>query len=205
MGIFTKDFTQQARARIQEKRAMQTAVKNNPNATARDYAQAGMNPFNMMVAKAKAAKAAGTAQPAKPFTPGFGRNATLDRTAANIFGGSIGNQTAANGIGQSGFARMAQNAVANRAAAQINPMQPTPISPTAFTNQDAIGGMFGAANDGTFTRTVGDTPIMQMADPGYMDPMSDVDPGIVSSEPMLPPIGVDQSITPTYDLSNQQL
>ncbi|MFY8248118.1 MAG: hypothetical protein ACOVJ5_00260 [Gloeomargaritales cyanobacterium] len=106
---------------------------------------------------------------------------------------------------QNGFVRMAQNAVANRAAAQINPMQPTPISPTAFTNQDAIGGMFGAANNGTFTRTVGDTPIMQMVDPGYMDPMSDVDPGIVSSEPMLPPIGVDQSITPTYDLSNQQL
>ena len=171
MGIFNnKGLAQSLAAKAQGRAAMQSAIKSNPNSTAKDYLQAGMNPLNMMVAKAKAAQASRTLP-----------------------------------AGQSGFARMAQNAVANRAAAQINPMQPTPISPTAFTNQDAIGGMFGAANNGTFTRTVGDTPIMQMADPGYMDPMSDVDPGVVSSEPMFPPAGVDQSITPTYDLSNQQL
>jgi len=145
-------------------------------------------------AKAKAAQAS-------KVLPAAGFGTAIDKLRAS----STRNQMQPTTPGQSGFARMAQNAVANRAAAQINPMQPTPISPTAFTNQDAIGGMFGAANDGTFTRTVGDTPIMQMVDPGYMDPMSDVDPGIVSSEPMFPPAGVDQSITPTYDLSNQQL
>jgi hypothetical protein len=56
-------------------------------------------------------------------------------------------------------------------------MQPNGISPKAFTNQGAIDGMFGQANPGTFTRSVG----------------------------VNPPAGVAQSIVPPYDLSNQPL
>ena len=220
MGIFTKDFAQRALGKIQEKRAMQAAVRSNPNATAKDYAQAGMNPLNMMVAKAKAAKAAGAAQPAKPFTPGFGRNVTLDRAATNIFGGSIGNQTAANGTGQSGFA-FGMKAMADRRA---NQMQPTAISPQAFTNQNAISGMFGTNNPGTFTRTVGNGPLAQTADQGQMtsqgyipptDPTNPTEQNDVNAvmadtngalegydDASMPPMGVETPITPNYDLNN---
>ena len=58
-----------------------------------------------------------------------------------------------------------------------NSMQPNSINPNAFTNQGAIQGVFGQPNSGTFTRSVG----------------------------INPPAGVAQSISPTYDLSNQQL
>ena len=58
-----------------------------------------------------------------------------------------------------------------------NIMQSTDINPQAFSNQSAIQGMFGNAVPGTYGRSVGTNP----------------------------PAGVQTSITPTYDLSNQQL
>ena len=58
-----------------------------------------------------------------------------------------------------------------------NVMQPSAINPKAFSNQAAMQGMFGQANPGTFTRSVG----------------------------VNPPAGVAEPIVPPYDLSNQSL
>lgn len=105
-------------------------------------------------------------------------------------------------------------------------MQPNAISPVAFSNQDTIKGVFGQANPGTFTRTVGATPLMQMTSQGYIPPMDPTNPtqqtdvnaimagtdGALQgyeqaqqgySQPVPPPIGVQTPITPTYDLNNQ--
>ena len=59
----------------------------------------------------------------------------------------------------------------------INPRQinPTPISPKAFSNQNAINGVYGRANQGSFTRSV----------------------------PIAPPAGVETSITPDLGIENQ--
>jgi hypothetical protein len=54
-------------------------------------------------------------------------------------------------------------------------MQQTGINPQAFSNPTTIQNMFGEANQGTFTRSLG----------------------------MAPPVGVEQPITPNYDLNNQ--
>lgn len=188
MGIFTKDFARQALGKIQEKRAMQATVRNNPNATAKDYLQAGMSSFSMMAAKAKAAQAAKA-----PLATGFGT--AVDRLA----GSSTRNQMQQGALGQSGFAGMVNNAMANRAAAPISAMQPTAISPTAFTNQNAITGMFGAENPGTFTRTVGDTPLAQMDDTSMMGADMPLDE---YGQAQMPPMEVETPITPTYDLNN---
>jgi hypothetical protein len=64
------------------------------------------------------------------------------------------------------------------------------ISPKAFSNQEAIVGMYGAANPGTFTRTVGNT---NMVKPMDMTAGQDM--------PVPPPAGVETPITPNYDLN----
>lgn len=207
MGIFNnKGLAQSLVAKMQEKKAMQAAVKGNPNATAKDYLQAGMSSFSMMAAKAKAAQAAvtpGGNVAAQNPSSRMGLAAAIKAAQAN----SIRNQTQSGTFSQGGFARMANNLVAARGAATISPMQPTPISPTAFSNPDAISGVFGQANEGTFTRTVGDTPLMQMADPGYM-PMDDASMAGADmaldeyGQAQMPPMEVETPITPTYDLNN---
>lgn len=105
-------------------------------------------------------------------------------------------------------------------------MQPNAISPVAFSNQNTIQGVFGQANPGTFTRSVGTPPLMQMTSQGYIPPMDPTNPtqqndvnaimagadGALQGydqaqqgygQPVPPPIGVQTPITPTYDLNNQ--
>lgn len=98
-------------------------------------------------------------------------------------------------------------------------MQPNAISPVAFSNQDTIKGVFGQANPGTFTRTVGVTPLMQMTSQGYIPPMDPTNPtqqndvnaimagtdGALQGygDAQMPPMGVQTPITPTYDLNSQ--
>lgn len=95
-------------------------------------------------------------------------------------------------------------------------MQPNAISPKAFSNQGAIQGMFGQANPGTFTRSVGNSPLAQITSQGYVAPVDPTNPGdnmpvdsilaqAGQTSPVMPPAGVAQSIVPPYDLSNQQL
>ena len=81
-----------------------------------------------------------------------------------------------------------------------NQLQPNAISPQAFSNQNAIQGMFGQSNPGSFTRTVGAAEISQM-DQTAPDAQADVNASMVTGS--MPPAGVAQSITPTYDLNNQ--
>ena len=59
----------------------------------------------------------------------------------------------------------------------INPNQitPTPISPKAFSNQGTINGVYGNANQGMPTRSM----------------------------PIVPPAGVETSITPDLGIENQ--
>ena len=77
-----------------------------------------------------------------------------------------------------------------QAAAQIfNPQQQpmmntntipqTPISPTAFSNQDTIQSVFGQANPGAFTRSIM-SPLAQMTSQGYIPPMDPTNPEIIS-------------------------
>ena len=101
-------------------------------------------------------------------------------------------------------------------------MQPNAISPVAFSNQNTIQGVFGQANPGTFTRSVGTPPLMQMTSQGYIPPMdptnpteqNDVNAIIANSgqalpsqvgygDPVQPPMGVQTPITPNYDLNAQ--
>lgn len=107
-------------------------------------------------------------------------------------------------------------------------MVPNAISPMAFTNQNTIQGVFGQANPGTFTRSVG-TPLMQMTSQGYIPPMDPTNPnpqqdvnalmagtdGALQGyqqaqtnaagygQPQQPPYGVQTPITPNYDLNGQ--
>lgn len=88
--------------------------------------------------------------------------------------------------------------------------QQTPISPQAFSNQNTIANMYGQANPGTFTRTVG-SPLMQMIDPltgQSIDPTMSQDtttPQAVTKgsamAPTPPPAGIQTPITPNYDLN----
>lgn len=77
----------------------------------------------------------------------------------------------------------------------FNPMamKETPINPRGFSNSKAIGGVYGRANTGTFTRTVqsNEAPIMQLANPGMLQ-----------DGPELPPQGVQTSVTPTLGFEN---
>lgn len=102
------------------------------------------------------------------------------------------------------------NAVRN-ITMQNNQMQPNAISPTALSNQGTINGVFGDAIANTFTRSVG-TPLNQMTSQGYIPPMDPTNPGMQndvnaimtqSNEAIQPPYGVQQPITPTYDLNAQ--
>lgn len=105
-----------------------------------------------------------------------------------------------------------QNGLAN------NQLQPNQISPKAFTNQNNIQGVFGQANQGTFTRTIGSSPLAQMTSQGYIPPIDPTNPteqndvnAIMASgdalsnygQAQMPPVGVQQPITPTYDLNAQ--
>lgn len=95
-----------------------------------------------------------------------------------------------------------------------NQLQPNMISPKALSNQNTIQGVFGQANPNTFTRTVG-APTMQMTSQGYVPPMDPTNPGAQNdvnaimaqagqtAQAIPPPYGVQQPITPTYDLNAQ--
>ena len=107
----------------------------------------------------------------------------------------------------------------NTNVARGNQLQPNAISPTAFSNQETIGGVFGQANPGTFTRSCGNTPLMQMTSQGYIPPIDPTNPteqndvnaimagtdGALQgySDAQMPPMGVQTPITPTYDLNSQ--
>ena len=105
------------------------------------------------------------------------------------------------------------NAVRN-ITMQNNQMQPNAISPTALSNQGTINGVFGNAVANTFTRSVG-TPLNQMTSQGYVPPMDPTNPGAQNdvnavmaqadqfTQAIPPPYGVQQPITPTYDLNTQ--
>jgi hypothetical protein len=216
MGIFNnRGLAQSLVAKMQEKKAAQAAVKSNPNATTRDYLQAGMSPGSILAAKARARQAT------TPL-PGTGFGTAIDRLRAS----STRNQMQPTAPGQpSGIINPSDiignpmRFIANNNINNNQQMNQTRINPKAFTNQGAISGMFGAANEGTFTRTVGDTPLAQMTSQGYMPPMDPTNPteqndvnavmaetgdmGQGYSDPVAPPYGVDTPITPNYDLNAQ--
>jgi hypothetical protein len=76
----------------------------------------------------------------------------------------------------------------------------TPINPKGFTNQNTINNMFGEANPGTFTRTVGQPSVTAPTDPltGLpIDPLANQSP----DAPVPPPVGVKSNITPPYGLN----
>ena len=93
--------------------------------------------------------------------------------------------------------------------------QQTPISPKALSNQGAITSMFGSPVAGTFNRNI--SPLAQSAQGGEMTSqgyMPGIDPTNASAQPTMdalqastgmplpPPSGVQQPISPYYDLSN---
>jgi hypothetical protein len=73
------------------------------------------------------------------------------------------------------------------------PMMPTPINPKAVGNPMTVQGIYGNANDNTFTRTVqgNEAPMMQLANPGMLQ-----------DGPQLPPEAVQTSVTPTLGFEN---
>jgi hypothetical protein len=81
----------------------------------------------------------------------------------------------------------------------------TPINPKGFTNQNIINDMFGMANPGTFTRTVGQPANGQSADVVPTNPLTGltIDPTADQSPsaPLPPPAGVQSDITPPYGLN----
>ena len=79
-----------------------------------------------------------------------------------------------------------------------NQLQPNAISPNALSNQDAVQGVFGQANQGTFTRTVGNAAIGQMPNQ-EMDASGN---SVGYGNAQMPPSEVQTPITPTYDLNN---
>ena len=89
----------------------------------------------------------------------------------------------------------------------------SPISPTAMSNQGTIASMFGQVIPGTYNRNVAKGPLMQMTSQGYVPPMDPTNPSMGpdvnalitgnTGQPLMPPNGVQQEITPPYDISNQ--
>lgn len=84
----------------------------------------------------------------------------------------------------------------------------TPINPKGFTNQNNIQKVFGSANPGTFTRTVGDAVDftgMATPPPPPTDPLTGLafDPTMDQSPnaPVPPPTGVQLPVTPPYGLN----
>jgi hypothetical protein len=72
-------------------------------------------------------------------------------------------------------------------------MMPTPINPKTVGNPMTVQGIYGNANDNTFTRTVqgNGAPMMQLANPGMLQ-----------DGPQLPPQAVQTSVTPTLGFEN---
>lgn len=109
--------------------------------------------------------------------------------------------------------QLSNQMMSNGIIGQITPRPQTSISPNALSNQGTINAMFGQAIPGTYNRNVGASPFMQMTSQGYVppaDPTNDtVGPDVNAlitgntGQPIAPPNGVQQQITPTYDLSNQ--
>jgi hypothetical protein len=127
---------------------------------------------------------------------------------------SIPTQGAANQVQQPNMQQQMQQSMADTGIiGQITPRPQTPISPQAMSNQGTVAAMFGQAMPGTFNRNVGGSPFMQMTSQGYVppaDPTNDTAGPDVNAlvtgntgQPIMPPTGVQQSITPYYDLSNQ--
>lgn len=94
-----------------------------------------------------------------------------------------------------------------------NTIAQTPINPKAFSNANAITNIYGQNNPGTFTRTVGQSPFTQVdIDPltgqpinplASQSPTQPLIPDVGSAmSPTPPPVGVQQPISPFYDLSN---
>jgi len=112
-----------------------------------------------------------------------------------------------------GAAQLTEETMGNTIVGQVNPRPQTPISPKAMSNQGAISGMFGQEMPGTFNRSVGNAPLMQMTSQGYVPPMDPTNPSMGpdinalvtgnTGQPLMPPSGVQQPITPFYDISNQ--
>jgi len=145
----------------------------------------------------------------------------MPKGATQSFGGFFG--SAANAA-SSAAANAAQGAMIRRQQAkqqmnntgnvrQFTPRPQTPINPKAMSNQGNINAMFGQEMPGTFNRNVNGSPFMQMTSQGYIPPADptndtmgpDVNALITGNtgQPIMPPVGVQQEITPTYDLSNQ--
>lgn len=111
-----------------------------------------------------------------------------------------------NTIPMMGAANQVQQPIDNPGVVeQITPRPQTPINPKAFSNQNAIGAMFGQQVNGT--------PFMQMTSQGYVPPMDPTNPSANpaidalvtgnTGQPLQPPTGVQQGgTTPYYDLSN---
>lgn len=98
--------------------------------------------------------------------------------------------------------QIGNESIINQNQPTVIPRQYNAISPKALSNQNTIASVFGQANQGTFTRSVGASPLMQTIDPltgQNIDPTMEQS----ASMPVLPPNGVQTPITPTYDLNNQ--
>jgi len=110
-------------------------------------------------------------------------------------------------------AQLAGDITAAGIVGQVMPRPQAPISPKAFSNQEAINGVFGQPMPGTYNRNVNNGPLMQMTSQGYVPPVDPTNASIQpdinavttaqTGVPLMPPTGVQQQITPTYDLSNQ--
>lgn len=75
---------------------------------------------------------------------------------------------------------------------QLQPnMDYNQISPNALSNQNTINSVFGQQMPGTFNRNVAGNTLQV---PLPVDPLS---------APLAPPMGVQQPITPIYDLNAQ--
>ena len=113
----------------------------------------------------------------------------------------------------SGASQLTNGMMGNTIAGQVNPRPQTPISPTAMSNQGTIASMFGQVIPGTYNRNVAKGPLMQMTSQGYVPPMDPTNPSMGpdvnalitgnTGQPLMPPSGVQQEITPPYDISNQ--
>jgi hypothetical protein len=76
------------------------------------------------------------------------------------------------------------------------------ISPTALSNQNTISSVFGQTVPGTFNRNMNSAESQITVDPltgRTIDPTANQSP----YAPVPPPTGVQQPITPTYDLNSQ--
>ena len=108
----------------------------------------------------------------------------------------------ANPIYPNNNTQVGNESIINQNKPTIMPRQYNAISPKALSNQDTITSVFGQANQGTFTRSVGNNTLNQTTDPLTGQ---NIDPTMEQSVsmPVLPPNGVQTPITPTYDLNNQ--